>query len=211
MDTEYRRHDRIQVLRLVTSGMSSNIPKDTGTAAKQAGSVSFSFFMSIPIKPAPDVKREEQATMSEQNMQNQNHQTSTEPTQPDGSGRTFTQEEVNKIVGDRIARYQRSQSNAAAVADDQREQALKARENRLDCREYLADKEYPRELLDALDTSDIDRFKASADKIAALYAKAGNSAHPATSTGSMAYRMTGGSPHAALDTKLANAFRPTPF
>ena len=75
-------------------------------------------------------------------------------------GKTFTQEEVNKIVSDRLAREREKQPK-----DDEREQALKAREARLDCRDYLDSKKYPAALLDVLDSSDVEKFKAAADAL----------------------------------------------
>ena len=75
-------------------------------------------------------------------------------------GKTFTQEEVNRIVSDRLAREREKQPK-----DDEREQALKAREARLDCRDYLDSKKYPAALLDVLDSSDVEKFKAAADAL----------------------------------------------
>ncbi len=69
---------------------------------------------------------------------NQNGQQPTTPTPEasggQGKGRTFTQEEVNRIVADRLAR---EKAKAEPSPADEREQALKAREAKLDCREYL--------------------------------------------------------------------------
>lgn len=79
-----------------------------------------------------------------------------------GEGRTFTQEEVNRIVADRLAR---ERAKAEPSPADEREQALKAREAKLDCREYLDAQGYPAALLDALDCSDAARFKASVEKL----------------------------------------------
>lgn len=97
---------------------------------------------------------------------NQNGQQPTTPT-PQVSGgqggeRTFTQEEVNRIVADRLARERAKTEPSAA---DEREQALKAREARLDCREYLDAQGYPAALLDVLDSSDTAKFKAAVDKL----------------------------------------------
>ena len=75
-------------------------------------------------------------------------------------GKTFTQEEVNRIVSDRLAREREKQPK-----DDEREQALKAREARLDCRDYLDSKKYPAAILDVLDCSDVEKFKTTADAI----------------------------------------------
>lgn len=85
----------------------------------------------------------------------------------DQAGKMFTQDEVNKIVSDRLARDREKRS--AQQQEDAKESALKARESRLDCREYLSEKKYPAELLDVLDTSDVEKFKAAADKIQAMF------------------------------------------
>ena len=42
---------------------------------------------------------------------------------------------------------------------------MKAREAKLDCREYLDAQGYPAALLDVLDSSDTAKFKASVDKL----------------------------------------------
>lgn len=75
-------------------------------------------------------------------------------------GKTFTQEEVNRIVSERLAREREK-----LPKDDEREKALKAREARLDCRDYLDSKKYPAALLDVLDSSDVEKFKAAVDNM----------------------------------------------
>lgn len=72
-------------------------------------------------------------------------------------GKMFTQEDVNRIVSERLAREREK------PVDDERERALRAREARLDCRDYLDSKKYPVKLLDLLDSSDVEKFKAAAD------------------------------------------------
>ena len=72
-------------------------------------------------------------------------------------GKTFTQEDVNRIVSERLAREREK------PVDDERERNLKAREARLDCRDYLDSKKYPAKLLELLDTSDVEKFKSAAD------------------------------------------------
>ena len=71
-------------------------------------------------------------------------------------GKMFTQEDVNRIVSERLARERDK------LVDD-REKDLKAREARLDCRDYLDSKKYPAKLLDLLDSSDVEKFKTAAD------------------------------------------------
>lgn len=73
-------------------------------------------------------------------------------------GKVFTQEEVNRIVSERLQREREKQPAA-----DEREKALKAREARLDCRDFLDSKKYPAALLDVLDCSDVEKFKAAAE------------------------------------------------
>ena len=73
-------------------------------------------------------------------------------------GKLFTQEDVNKIVSERLAR---ERAKGGPSPEDDREKALKARESRLDCRDYLDSKKYPAALLDVLDTSDVEKFKAA--------------------------------------------------
>ena len=72
-------------------------------------------------------------------------------------GKMFTQEDVNRIVSERLAREREK------PVDDEREKNLKAREARLDCWDYLDSKKYPVKLLDLLDHSDVEKFKAAAD------------------------------------------------
>ncbi len=66
-----------------------------------------------------------------------NTQQQTQDPTPGASGgeRTFTQDEVNRIVSDRLAREREKLTGQAKK--DEREKALEAREARLDCREYL--------------------------------------------------------------------------
>ncbi|MEY8421006.1 hypothetical protein AALA83_17250 [Oscillospiraceae bacterium 44-5] len=103
--------------------------------------------------------------MSEKTNQNQEQQPTT-PT-PEASGgqgeKLFTQADVDRIVGDRLARVKRDK------ATDERETALKAKEARLNCREFLFDKKYPAELLDILPTADVDTFKASVEQLVGLF------------------------------------------
>ncbi len=76
-------------------------------------------------------------------------------------GRTFTQDEVNAIVRDRLAR----EREKATPQDDERERDLSARESRLDCREYINENKYPAALLDVFDTSNAEAFKESVKKL----------------------------------------------
>ena len=101
--------------------------------------------------------------MSDEINTQQQTQTQQDPTPGAKGGRTFTQDDVNRIVSERLA-HEREKLQASAK-DTEREKALAAREARLDCREYLDAQGYPAALLDALDCSDAARFKASVEKL----------------------------------------------
>lgn len=85
-----------------------------------------------------------------------------QPKEPGAHGRTFTQEEVNKIVSERL---QKERVKLAAEAQSQepqlsqREQNLAARENRLTCLEYLRTQDLPQELLEIVNTEDAAKFR----------------------------------------------------
>ena len=139
--------------------------------------------------------------MSEINSnQNTEQQTAATPT-PEAAGgqgeKLFTQAELDRIVGDRLSRAKKDRAN------DDREAALKARENRLDCREFLSDKKYPAELLDILPTADVDTFKSSVEQLAGLFQRMEDDGH--TITVDLAAPLTS-SPDRS--TPIADAFKP---
>lgn len=109
---------------------------------------------------------------------NENEVTTTRSEQSDNSTpeatgeqneRTFTQTEVNRIIKDRLER-ERAKAKSAEISPEmeQRLADLDARESRLNCREYLVENDMPSELLDIIDTSDVDNFKSKAEKAHAL-------------------------------------------
>ncbi len=86
-------------------------------------------------------------------MQNQN---------PDGAGETtFTQEQVNKIVSDRLAR-EKARSEAAIA---EREQQLAQREMMLTAKERITEMGLPVELLDALNVSSPEAMEKSLNTV----------------------------------------------
>lgn len=94
---------------------------------------------------------------------NQNTQQTATPTPEGTGGKMFTQEQVNEIVRERLAR---EKAKAEPTAIDERENALKAREARLDCRDWLEELSKGGKaasgvmgLLDILDTGDSEKFK----------------------------------------------------
>ena len=80
-------------------------------------------------------------------------------------GKMFTQDELNAIIRDRLAR---ERAKAEPPAND-REQAISAREARLDCREYISSNGYPAALLDVFDTTKAEGFKESVEKLAKAF------------------------------------------
>lgn len=75
-------------------------------------------------------------------------------------GRTFTQEEVNQIVSNRLAQ---ERAKGEPTEAEKRESELAAREAALACREYISQKSYPHELLDILPTSDAEAFQTAVE------------------------------------------------
>ena len=106
--------------------------------------------------------------MDEMNEVNKESQPTTQPADNgnQGSERMFTQAEVDRIVKDRLARAKATPKEPTEA--ETRERELTARESRLSCREYLIDKGYPADLLDVIDTSDIEGFKTKADTVSGL-------------------------------------------
>lgn len=100
--------------------------------------------------------------MNEENANTMQQPNNSTPEDNGGQGsKMFTQDEVNRIVSDRLARERAK----AEPQEDEREKALKARESRIDCREYISNKNYPAALLDVLDVSDAEKFKQIVDKL----------------------------------------------
>lgn len=83
----------------------------------------------------------------------------------DSGKKLFTQEEVNRIVSERLARERAKGGPSPAQT---REDQLNAREARLDCREYLDAQGYPRQLLELFDTADAGAFRAAVDRLGQL-------------------------------------------
>lgn len=91
---------------------------------------------------------------------------------PDTTEKTFTQEQVNEILKKRLSRYKDYESSMQSL--DERETELTAKENWLNCREYLLAQGYPSELLEVIDTSDVDEFIKKADKASRIFQKQTN-------------------------------------
>ena len=113
---------------------------------------------------------------------------------PDGAGeKTFSQEDVNRIVGERLAKEKAK--GEAALAE--REQQLAQRELLLTAKEKINEMGLPAELVDALNVSSpealekalstvktvLDKYKSEAQPIKFKGAKAGESLSGVRNTG----------------------------
>ena len=89
-------------------------------------------------------------------------------TQPEENGaqseKTFTQDEVNKIVSDRLAR-EKAKADTSTHAE---EKEIEKRENAVECKAYIYDNDLPKELLEILDTSNKETFIANIEKLKPL-------------------------------------------
>lgn len=108
--------------------------------------------------------------MDEITDKNNEPQPNTQPAENgnQGGGKLFTQAEVDKIIKERLARERAKAAPQEPTEAEKREKDLTARENRLSCRAYLMDNSLPSELLDVLDTSDIEKFRKAAATVSRL-------------------------------------------
>lgn len=124
---------------------------------------------------------------------------------PDGAGeKTFTQEQVNQIISDRLAR-DRAKGEAALA---EREQQLAQRELLLTAKEKLTENGLPVELVDALNVSSpealekalstvktvLDKYKSEARPMKISGAKPAESLSGARNTGDGSLRKAMGLP-----------------
>lgn len=123
----------------------------------------------------------------EMNTQNTEQQPTTQPADNgnQSGSKMFTQEDVNRIVSERLARDRKDRSTQDEA--DARERDLQARESRMSCREFLHDNKYPAELLDLVDCSDVEKFKETIGKINGLYEAAHNRPYFVSQTSATAH------------------------
>lgn len=146
--------------------------------------------------------------MNENTNQNPEQQPTT-PT-PEVSGdqgeKLFTQADLDRIIGERLAR---ERAKAEPSSEDAREADLKAREARLSCREYIASEGYPADLLELFDTTDAEKFKSAVEKLDGMVGLPSNHRKPAPRFATGAGGGGGhGAPRDISDTLLGEAFRP---
>lgn len=108
--------------------------------------------------------------MDQNYNQDNNQQPNTQPADngDQSGGKLFTQEEVNNIVRDRLARERAKNIPQEPTEEEKRLKDLNDRENRIACREYVMDQGLPAQLLDVLDTSNHEEFKNKADIVSGM-------------------------------------------
>ena len=94
------------------------------------------------------------------------------PAEITGGQKTFSQEDVNRIVQDRLAK------DRAKASEDisKKEKELADREFRLNSRQKLIDRGYPESILEALNCSSEDAFNKSLDALDSLLKERGTTA-----------------------------------
>ncbi|MGI6007297.1 MAG: hypothetical protein ACOX8E_07370 [Ruminococcus sp.] len=138
-------------------------------------------------------QEQQQEVNSQQNQELQDNQQSQQEAAEQPSGqeaaeqqqpqqqeeKLFTQEEVNKIVRDRLSRAK----HLPAAEFDRRERELNERELRLDAREKLADAGVPKELLPLVNCSSKENMESSIELINAYFKKTESRPYKVMSTG----------------------------
>lgn len=97
-------------------------------------------------------------------MSNENMNEEQNTQQNNGGTKTFTQDDVNRIVQDRLAKDRVKASEEL----DKREQELKDREFRLNSRQKLIERGLPEDFIDVLNCSSEGAFDKALDRIEAL-------------------------------------------
>lgn len=86
--------------------------------------------------------------------------------------KTFTQEEVNKIVSKRLTEEREKMQKEQDATLAEREQAIKAREMRMSAIEKLQEKGLPTSLADALNCSDEKALESGIEILSNTYGQA---------------------------------------
>lgn len=123
----------------------------------------------------------------------------------------FTQDDVNRIVSERLARErekltQQPKEDERETTLREREKAVEARETRYKCEDYLKEinlsAKYRQDFLDVLDTTDFDTFKKIVDRLGKPFIVT------AETRGASVPHPTGLYNEQSLDAQIARAFKP---
>lgn len=109
-------------------------------------------------------------------MDNQNQTTGgTAPEEKQATeGKTFTQEEVNSIVSERLKRERDKMGKEQEEKLNEREKAIAARELRMTATEQLNAAGLPKTLVDAINCSDEETMMKSIDILSKAFQSQGN-------------------------------------
>lgn len=145
--------DRSEVLELIDVGM---------MITNFSGHYSCVFFFVCCNQPTSGVKRRENLIMGENMNQN------ADPAAGQGTGeKIFTQDDVNRIVGERLAKEKAKNSGDADFA--RREQELVQRELHMTAKEMLSEKGLPVQLFNALNCTDKETMEKSISTIEMVF------------------------------------------
>ena len=92
-------------------------------------------------------------------------QDNTETAQEDKQERMFTQEQVDKIISERLKKQRESEQKKARQEIEAKEADIKAREFKLSCKEYLINNNKPLELLDVIKAETLEEFENNVEKV----------------------------------------------
>lgn len=121
---------------------------------------------------------------------------------PDGAGeKTFSQEDVNKIVSDRLAREKAK--GEAALAE--REQQIAQRELLLTAKEKMTEMGLPLELLDALNVSSPEAMEKALTTVKTVFNKHKAEAQPLKIKGAKPADSLAGTPKDTVGSELRKA------
>lgn len=87
----------------------------------------------------------------------------------ENTGKTFTQEEVNQIVSNRLKEEREKMKKEQDASFAEREQKITAREMRMNALEKLQEKGLPSSLVDAINCSDDETMTKSIDILMQTY------------------------------------------
>lgn len=125
-----------------------------------------------------DGEQREQGTTVQTEEQADSQAVQAEGQQENSQEKKFTQADLNRVLKERIKRERERLLSGKPFSEDldarekeltDRAGELTKRETVLSCREYLLNNNYPVELLDIIDTGNLDDFKAKAQKAARLW------------------------------------------
>lgn len=120
---------------------------------------------------------------------------------PDGAGeKTFSQEDVNRIVGERLAK-EKAKADAALA---EKEQKLAQRELLLTAKEKITEAGLPVELLDALNVSSPEAIEKAISTVKAVFDKHKAEAQPLKISGAKPAE-AGHRPEVGADSQLRKA------